>query len=213
MRRFVQDLLILLTALVVASLLVLLTYLESAAARGEAPEPTERPIVEPVLVIDEPSEAPTTEPTPSPTPEPTPAPAPSQPQTAAYCEAVPLSAELQAVLREACEEFDVSCPLMVALIEHETRFQNITGDGGRSAGYCQIQERWWRGLMDEIGADDLMVPKDNFRTGCAIISKLTARYDNVSDALSAYNTGSPGHRRYANAVLSAAEEWEAVLIG
>ena len=121
-----------------------------------------------------------------------------------FREDVPLTYQEQDFLQSACEEFGVEYPLMLALIERETRFQNVAGDGGDSMGYCQIQKRW---LMEEIGAEDLTDPQDNFRTGCAIISYLSGKYGNTRDALSAYNTGSPGKTEYASAVLEAAENW------
>lgn len=102
---------------------------------------------------------------------------------------IPLSCELQDELYEACKEFGVEFFTMVALIERETKFTNVMGDGGESYGYCQIQPKWWYGLMNEIGATDLKVPKDNFRTGCAIMAKLLNKYGSVEGALVAYNQG------------------------
>ena len=56
-------------------------------------------------------------------------------------------------------------------------------------------------------AEDLTDPQDNFRTGCAVMAYLSGKYGNTRDALSAYNTGSPGKTEYASAVLEAAENW------
>lgn len=114
---------------------------------------------------------------------------------------IPLPKAEQEMLYDACEEFGVPYELALAVIWRETRYQNIMGDNGASAGYMQIQRRWWSGLMDEIGATDLNVPKDNFRTGCAIIAQLTEKYGSVESALTAYNTGKPGKSKYATAVL------------
>lgn len=123
---------------------------------------------------------------------------------------IPLAAGLQEDLYSACEEFGIDYYIMVALIERETNFQNIMGDGGRSYGYCQIQKRWWSGLMKEIGATDLTVPKDNFRTACAILSYLMKLYDgDMTDALTGYNTGHGGSSQYASGILAAAERWRA----
>lgn len=124
-----------------------------------------------------------------------------------YRDDVPLTYDEQDFLQTACEEFGVDYPLMLGLIEHETNFRNIHGDDGKSAGYCQIQRRYWHGLMDEIGAKDLNDPYDNFRTGCAIMAQLIDRYGNVKDALSVYNSGHTGRNSYSNAVLEAAERW------
>lgn len=122
---------------------------------------------------------------------------------------IPLSCGLQEELYGACEEFGVDYYIMIALIEKETRFTNVIGDGGASYGYCQIQPRWWSGLMAEIGATDLMIPKDNFRTACAIMAKLTRLYHTTEGALVAYNQG---HYRgystqYSREIIANAEKY------
>jgi hypothetical protein len=116
-------------------------------------------------------------------------------------EDIPLSYELQCDLYGACLEFEIDYDLALAVIEQETRFQNVTGDGGDSQGYMQIQRKWWNGLMAEIGAEDLTNPEDNFRTGCAILRQLIDRYGNVEDALTAYNSGKPGSSNYSRQVM------------
>ena len=116
-------------------------------------------------------------------------------------EDIPLSYELQAMLYGACLEFEVPYELALAVIEQETNFRNVTGDDGASVGFMQIQERWWSGLMEEIGARDLTDPEDNFRTGCAIIRKLMDRHGSVEDALTAYNRGKPGQSKYSRDVM------------
>lgn len=121
---------------------------------------------------------------------------------------IPLTYEEQDYLYAACTEFDVEYPLMLALIEKETDFRNISGDNGNSTGYCQIQIRWCKDLMDEIGAEDLWNPYDNFRTACALISQYTEKYGSVENALSAYNTGKPGKTNYADTVLANMKKWE-----
>ena len=103
---------------------------------------------------------------------------------------IPLSCELQEELYQATEEFGVDYYVMIALIDRESKFKNVMGDGGDSYGYCQIQPKWWYGLMVEIGATDLNVPRDNFRVACAIISKLMAKHNSIEGALVEYNQGS-----------------------
>ena len=117
---------------------------------------------------------------------------------------IPLSYEEQAALYGACLEFRVPYDLALAVIEQETDFRNITGDDGASVGYMQIQQRWWGGLMEEIGARDLTVAEDNFRTGCAILRQLLDQYS-LEDALSVYNTGAPGQTRYSREVMGRME--------
>lgn len=122
-----------------------------------------------------------------------------------YIADVPLAPELQKALWDACREFEIDYPLALAVIEQETRFQNLIGDSGESIGYFQIQPYWWSDMMERIGADDLTDPAQNFRTGCAILRELLLRYDgSVTDALTAYNSGHPGQSAYAEAVMAAA---------
>lgn len=113
----------------------------------------------------------------------------------------PLSYEEQAALYGACLEFGVDYALAQAVIEQETGFRNVVGDSGASVGFMQIQKRWWSELMAEIGAEDLTDPKDNFRTGCAILRQLLDKYESTEDALTAYNSGQPGSSKYSRAVL------------
>lgn len=123
-----------------------------------------------------------------------------------YIADVPLEQELQQALWDACQEFGVSYTLALAVIEVETNYSNIQGDGGRSIGYFQVQPRWWGELMAEIGVTDLTDPVDNFRTGCAVLDRLLEQYGgSVTDALTAYNSGHPGQSAYAKAVMERVE--------
>lgn len=125
-----------------------------------------------------------------------------------YIDSLPLDLELQEILWNSCQEFGIDYRLALAVIEVETGYSNIFGDGGDSVGYFQIQPRWWGELMESIGATDLTDPVDNFRTGCAVLRELLLRYDgSVTDALTAYNSGHPGESVYADAVMERAEEW------
>jgi len=118
---------------------------------------------------------------------------------------VPLDADLQQLLQEACEEFGVDMATMIALIDRETDFSNVYGDGGDSIGYCQVQPQWWGELMKEIGATDLTDPLDNFRTSCAILAKLMDEHGTLENALTAYNTGKPGTSEYSREILFCAD--------
>lgn len=127
-------------------------------------------------------------------------------------ELVPLTAEEQRELYGAAKEFEIPYAVALGVIEVETRFSNVIGDGGKSIGYMQIQPRWWSELLEHIGAEDLTAAKDNFRGGCAILQLLRDTYGGrMGDALSAYNTGRPGVTRYAADVMEAAERWGKVI--
>lgn len=126
-----------------------------------------------------------------------------------YIPDIPMTYEEQTELYEAAQEFGVDYHTMLGLIERETEFRNISGDGGNAYGYCQVWRRWWGDLMTEIGATDLNVPRDNFRTACAIVAKLESQYGSLPAALTAYNKGSFDGTvtSYAVDVLEKGEKW------
>ena len=119
---------------------------------------------------------------------------------AAYYDA-PLSYDLQDDLRAACEESGVDMALALAVIQKETNFRNVMGDGGNSYGYMQVQPRWHRDRMERLGVTDLMDPESNFRVGCDYLAELLEKHP-VENALSAYNSGRPDITQYAESVLS-----------
>jgi soluble lytic murein transglycosylase-like protein len=59
--------------------------------------------------------------------------------------------------------------------------------------------------MDRLGVTDLMDPLSNFRVGCDYLAELLGKYE-LEAALTAYNTGSPGHNEYADTVIGYWEE-------
>ena len=134
-------------------------------------------------------------------------------ETDFYREEIPLGYAEQKALYNASEEFGVDYFTMLGLIERETNFRNIYGDGGKAYGYCQVWPHWWSGKMQDIGASDLNIPKDNFRTACAIVSELTDRYGSIAGALTAYNKGSYDGTvsKYATVVLENAEKWRSLI--
>lgn len=136
-------------------------------------------------------------------------------------DAVPLSYTEQDLLRTAAAEFDVPYELALAVIERETDFRNVVGDGGDSIGYMQIQERYHRDRMDELDVEDLMDPAGNFRVGCSLLAELLDRYATADMALMAYNMGATGAARvwergiyesdYSRQVTDRAEYWAEII--
>ena len=120
---------------------------------------------------------------------------------------LPLDYETQMLLYGACLEHNVDYNLMLALIEQETHFTNVKGDGGNSEGFCQVQKRWHADRMEELGVTDLMDPESNFRVACHFLRELIDLYGNIEDALTAYNSGRPGSSKYSRAVLEKMEAW------
>lgn len=124
-----------------------------------------------------------------------------------YRDDVPLTYDLQDCLHLACQEANIPYALALAVIEKETRFQNIVGDDGASEGYMQVQRKWNYDRMERLGVTDLMEPAGNFRVGCDLLAELLGKYP-MQEALTAYNSGSPGYNKYSYAVMGYYEEWK-----
>ena len=124
----------------------------------------------------------------------------TEPESPFYREDIPLDYDTQGLLYEACGETGIRYELALAVIWKETTFRNVVGDGGESYGYMQVQPRWHADRMAKLGATDLMDPLSNFRVGCDFLAELLEKYE-LPQALTTYNTGSPGHNQYASDVI------------
>ena len=113
-----------------------------------------------------------------------------------FREDVPLSAELQEVLWDACQEHEVEYALALGLIETESSFNT------EAVSYVGCY-----GLMQLNPAD--LSPAENLQYGVAFIAEKLDQYaGNVGAALTAYNAGhDTGNREYAEKVMAAAERW------
>lgn len=118
---------------------------------------------------------------------------------------ISLSEELQLLVWQACEETGCPYELALSVIYCESGYRNVNGDNGNSIGYMQVQPRWHQERMERLGITDLSDPISNFRVGCDLLAELLEKHS-VEDALSVYNTGGTGHRKYANKVLGYMEE-------
>ena len=117
-----------------------------------------------------------------------------------YDSAIPLSAELQAVLYEACAENDVPVALALGVIEVESCFL-ADADNVQCYGLMQLNRDYF---------PDKLPPEDNLRAGIEYLGRLLKEYGDTAAALTAYNAGyDTGRRSYADAVLAAAEWWGA----
>lgn len=112
----------------------------------------------------------------------------------------PLPMDLQVMLYGACLEFEVDYRLALAVIYQETRFANLLGDDGESAGYMQVQEKWHKDRMAQLGVDDLMDPEGNFRVGCHFLKECIDKYG-LEKGLGYYNSGKAQVTEYSLQVL------------
>ena len=94
--------------------------------------------------------------------------------------------------------------IVKAIIKEESGGNpNAVGDGGESIGLMQIQPRWHKTKMEELGIVSLYDPQENVILGCAILSDLYDKYGNYEDALSVYNSGNTEDGKvYAERILN-----------
>ena len=118
----------------------------------------------------------------------------------------PLSLENQMLLYGACLEFQVDYALALAVVEQETNFKNIMGDGGDSYGYMQVQIKWHKDRMAELGVADLMDPEGNFRVACNFLRECIDKYG-LEKGLGYYNSGKAAVTSYSREVLGRMERY------
>lgn len=115
---------------------------------------------------------------------------------------VPLSHDLQDYIFLLCRERGIDPGIIIAMIYKESTYRpSLVGDHGRSFGLMQIQPRWHKGRMAELGCSDLLDPYQNVTVGIDLFGDLLEAGDSVEWALMAYNGGSS----YANRKSSRGE--------
>lgn len=101
---------------------------------------------------------------PLPTPTPIPTPDLHDPE-------IPLSPELQVVLRDACEEYNVPMPLALGLIEVESGFQEDAVSTEGCYGLCQLNPRYF---------PDKLSPADNIQYGIRHLGGVLEQYGDTA---------------------------------
>lgn len=110
-----------------------------------------------------------------------------------------LEPEIQDYIFEECEKYNISPFMIMAICELESKCDaHAVGDSGKSLGLMQIQKKWWKSLMQDIGTEDLLDPYENIDTGIAIIRYLRHLNDDVAWVLTAYNAGQNTANEYAD---------------
>lgn len=188
-----------------------------------APSATITPELEPELTPTQPPK-PTQELTPTLSPVSTPEPVipsegPARHRDDIVTQGRFLSYELQEVMQDCCDEYEVPYALALAMAEVESHFDpdavSTVGDYGLMQ-INQINHEWLR----EIGLDPLTYA-GNIEAGIYIISSHLKTYEDTELALMAYNSGPTGaqklwdvgtyHTDYSCKVMAAFERWTSVL--
>ena len=117
---------------------------------------------------------------------------------------IPLDKDLQSYIVELCEGTKIDPAIVFALIDRESTYRNnVIGDGGRSMGLMQIQPKWHRQRMIELGCEDLLDPYQNVTVGIDYLDELAGYGRSMEWVLMAYNGGlSYANRLGADGIVS-----------
>ena len=102
-----------------------------------------------------------------------------------------------------CAKRNLDYRIIYSVIEQESKWnEDAIGDNGDSLGLMQIQSRWHKNRMDNLGVSNLLDPYQNVLVGIDIIDELISKYG-LYGGLAAYNTGSPsGYSQNSENVIS-----------
>ena len=133
---------------------------------------------------------------------------------------VPLSHSLQRYIYEICADEGVPVSLVMAMIEHESRFNPEVVSSTDDYGLMQINEINHVWLEEDYRCADMLNPYQNVFCGVKIISKYVEEYEDYGKALMAYNMGDYGARtawengiestNYSTSILELMQKYEEV---
>lgn len=121
-----------------------------------------------------------------------------------YYEDIPLCAELQLVLFEACDRNGIDPAIALALIETESRFQpDAVNSYSGCYGLCQLNPACFPSGLCYA---------ENINYGIDYLGRQVRVYGSYEAGLTAYAVGhDDGSRGYAYTVISASDKWRSVL--
>ena len=112
-----------------------------------------------------------------------------------FSEEIPLSYDLQDVMRTACAEYGCPYPLALAVAEVESHFDMDAVGAVGEVGIMQLnpgpQNTYWINLEAETG-EDPTTPAGNIICGAYLLGTHMANYGEPEKALMAYNMGPGG---------------------
>lgn len=112
-----------------------------------------------------------------------------------------------------CNEYNIPPELVISVIKKESSF-DPEADNGKCVGLMQINEKWHKDRMDQLGITDLMDPLQNIKVGVDYLAELKENRE-IKYALMIYNMGfkkakerleEKGYSSYANTIVEYAEE-------
>ena len=118
---------------------------------------------------------------------------------------VPLSHSLQEYIYELCAEEHVPMSLIIAMIDHESRFNPEAISRTNDYGLMQINEVNHESLEERYHCADMFNPYQNVFCGIKVIGSYIETYGDYTKALMAYNMGNYGARKaWDNGITSTA---------
>lgn len=118
---------------------------------------------------------------------------------------VPLSHSLQDFIYEMCAEEHVPMSLIIAMIDHESKFNPEAVSATNDYGLMQINEVNHDRLEEQYQCADMFNPYQNVFCGIKVIGSYIATYEDYTMALMAYNMGNYGAKKaWANGITSTA---------
>lgn len=141
-----------------------------------------------------------------------------------FSEEIPLSYDLQDVMRTACAEYGCPYTLALAVAEVESHFDMDAVGAVGEVGVMQLnpgpENTYWINLQAETDQDPT-TPAGNIVCGVYLLGTHLVNYGDTEKALMAYNMGPAGalqaweagvtSTEYTEKVMEAANRWEAVL--
>ena len=109
----------------------------------------------------------------------------------------PLDDELQQMILDKCEEYNIDFAFTMAVIFKESSFRP-NADSGSSVGLMQINRCNHEWLSEELGLTDFFDPEQNVEAGLFMLHQLFEKYDDPHQVLMAYNMGEAGARKFWN---------------
>lgn len=116
---------------------------------------------------------------------------------------VPLSHSLQRYIYEVCADEDVPVALVIAMIDHESKFDPEAVSSTGDYGLMQINEINHDTLAEKCRTGDMLNPYQNVFCGIKMISSYLETYGDCGKALMAYNMGNYGAKKaWENGITS-----------
>lgn len=107
---------------------------------------------------------------------------------------IKLSKELQYYTQDVCQEYGVSCSLVIAVMKKESGFQPDVISNTNDYGIMQINARNHKWLEETLGIADWFDPKQNILAGVYMLSQFK-EYEDVHQILMSYNCGPSGAKK------------------